>query len=126
MAEKMILRKLLCSLTFERQGKRITFAPNTVEQFTPDEVAKLNQMNPDLLEYPSDDEVELYQLRLAKKAPAVLPQDLGTDDGPATTTKQKAPAKKKGPGTQTANAADEPATHAADGEGNAKGDNDEI
>lgn len=125
MAEKMILRKLLCSLTFERQGKRITFAPNTVEQFTPDEVAKLNRMNPDLLEYPSDDEVELYQLRLDKKAPAALPQDLGTDDGPAATTKPKGPAKKKGPDTQTAKAADEPATHAA-GEGQAKGDNDEI
>ena len=84
MADKMILRKLLCSLVFERQGKRIELHPGAVAQFSPEEVQKLNKMNPDLLDYPSDDEVELFELRNAKKAPA-LDTGAGADlnEGPA-------------------------------------------
>ena len=83
MAEKMILRKLLTALVFEREGKRINLAPGTVAQFTPDEVKRINGMNAELLEYPSDDEVELFNLRQAK---ATAPVDSGAtdlEDGPA-------------------------------------------
>lgn len=96
MAEKMILRKLLTALVFERAGKRINLAPGTVAQFAPDEVQRLNQMNPDLLDFPSDDEVELFNLRQAKAAPLV---DVGTtdlEDGPAAApAAAKKPAAKK-------------------------------
>jgi hypothetical protein len=134
MADKMILRKLLCSLVFERQGKRIELHPGSVAQFTPDEVQKLNKMNPDLLDYPSDDEVELFELRNASKAPKleVSPgANAGLSDGPAV--KAKPAPKKKGPAAQAAQAADGPATDAADKkEGDdtdadqKEGDSDEI
>ncbi|QFG04461.1 hypothetical protein JT326_gp58 [Aeromonas phage vB_AhyS-A18P4] len=136
MADKMILRKLLCSLVFERQGKRIELHPGAVAQFSPEEVQKLNKMNPDLLDYPSDDEVELFELRNAKKAP-VLDTGAGADlnEGPAAAAaavKPKATPKKKA-AAQAAQAADGPATDAADqkegDDTNAdqkEGDNDEI
>lgn len=135
MADKMILRKLLCSLVFERQGKRIELHPGAVAQFSPEEVQKLNKMNPDLLDYPSDDEVELFELRNAKKAPA-LDTGAGADlnEGPAAAAaavKPKPTPKKKA--AQAAQAADGPATDAADqkdgDDTNAEqkeGDNDEI
>ncbi|WCZ66088.1 hypothetical protein phiA034_gene0005 [Aeromonas phage phiA034] len=108
MAEKMILRKLLTALVFERGGKRIDLAPGVVAEFTPEEAKRIQAMNPDLLEYPSDDEVELFNLRQAKKAPAV---DLGAGDlneGPAAApTKPAAPAKPKKGGNKPA--ADAPA-----------------
>ena len=96
MAEKMILRKLLTALVFERAGKRIDLAPGVVAEFTPEEAKRIQAMNPDLLEYPSDDEVELFNLRQAKKAPAV---DLGAsdlNDGPAAAPAKQPQAKKKG------------------------------
>ena len=136
MADKMILRKLLCSLVFERQGKRIELHPGAVAQFSPEEVQKLNKMNPDLLDYPSDDEVELFELRNAKKAP-VLDTGAGADlnEGPAAAAaavKPKPTPKKKAP-AQAAQAADGPATDTTDpvggDENNAdqkEGDNDEI
>ena len=135
MADKMILRKLLCSLVFERQGKRIELHPGAVAQFSPEEVQKLNKMNPDLLDYPSDDEVELFELRNAKKAP-VLDTGAGADlnEGPAAAAaavKPKPTPKKKA--ASAAQAADGPATDAADqkdgDDTNAEqkeGDNDEI
>ena len=138
MADKMILRKLLCSLVFERQGKRIELHPGAVAQFSPEEVQKLNKMNPDLLDYPSDDEVELFELRNAKKAPA-LDTGAGADlnEGPAAAAavKPKATPKKKA-AEQFSQAADGPATDATDAadqkEGDdtnadqKEGDNDEI
>ena len=95
MAEKMILRKLLTALVFERAGKRIDLAPGVVAEFTPDEVKRINGMNAELLEYPSDDEVELFNLRQAK---ATVPVDSGAtdlEDGPAA-----APAAAKKPGAK--------------------------
>ncbi|UIS24826.1 hypothetical protein pAEv1812_17 [Aeromonas phage pAEv1812] len=125
MAEKMILRKLLTALVFERAGKRIDLAPGVVAEFTPEEAKRIQAMNPDLLEYPSDDEVELFNLRQAKKAPAV---DLGAGDlseGPAAPVKQTAPAKKKGgnkPAADAPAAAPEgPATDAGTGTENGTG-----
>ena len=139
MADKMILRKLLCSLVFERQGKRIELHPGAVAQFSPEEVQKLNKMNPDLLDYPSDDEVELFELRNAKKAP-VLDTGAGADlnEGPAAAAAaavkpKPTPKKKAASAAQAAQAADGPATDAADqkegDDTNAdhkEGDNDEI
>ena len=135
MADKMILRKLLCSLVFERQGKRIELHPGAVAQFSPEEVQKLNKMNPDLLDYPSDDEVELFELRNAKKAPA-LDTGAGADlnEGPAAAAAVKPkPTPKKKAAAQAVQAADGPATDAADqkdgDDTNAdqkEGDNDEI
>ena len=136
MADKMILRKLLCSLVFERQGKRIELHPGAVAQFSPEEVQKLNKMNPDLLDYPSDDEVELFELRNAKKAP-VLDTGAGADlnEGPAAAAAavKPKPTPKKKATAQAAQAADGPATDAADqkdgDDTNAdqkEGDNDEI
>lgn len=135
MADKMILRKLLCSLVFERQGKRVELHPGAVAQFSPEEVQKLNKMNPDLLDYPSDDEVELFELRNAKKAP-VLDTGAGADlnEGPAAAAAVKPkPTPKKKATAQAAQAADGPATDAADrkegDDTNAEqkeGDNDEI
>lgn len=104
MAEKtLVLRKLMGALVFERDGKRIDVAPKTVVALTTDEVKKLNAMNPSLLEYPSDDEVELYNLRNAPKtapqAPvdddSLKPQVDDAADGPATAKKaNKKPAAK--------------------------------
>ena len=136
MADKMILRKLLCSLVFERQGKRIELHPGAVAQFSPEEVQKLNKMNPDLLDYPSDDEVELFELRNAKKAP-VLDTGAGADlnEGPAAAAAavKPKPTPKKKAAAQAVQAADGPATDAADQkEGDdtsaaqKEGDNDEI
>ena len=136
MADKMILRKLLCSLVFERQGKRIELHPGAVAQFSPEEVQKLNKMNPDLLDYPSDDEVELFELRNAKNAP-VLDTGAGADlnEGPAAAAAavKPKPTPKKKAAAQAAQAADGPATDAADqkegDDTNAdhkEGDNDEI
>ncbi len=136
MADKMILRKLLCSLVFERQGKRIELHPGAVAQFSPEEVQKLNKMNPDLLDYPSDDEVELFELRNAKKAP-VLDTGAGADlnEGPAAAAAavKPKPTPKKKAAAQAVQAADGPATDAADqkdgDDTNAdqkEGDNDEI
>lgn len=133
MAEKMILRKLLTALVFERAGKRIDLAPGTVAEFTPEEAKRIQAMNPDLLEYPSDDEVELFNLRQAKKAPAV---DLGAGDlseGPAAAPVKQAPAKKKGgnkPAADAPAAAPEgPATETGTDTGDVKDDennDDEI
>lgn len=134
MADKMILRKLLCSLVFERQGKRIELQPGAVAQFSPEEVQKLNKMNPDLLDYPSDDEVELFELRNAKKEP-LLAAGPGSDlsDGPAAAAVKPKPTPKKKAPAQAAQAADGPATDTTDpvggDENNAdrkEGDNDEI
>ena len=110
MAEKMVLRKLLTALVFEREGKRINLAPGTVAQFTPDEVKRINGMNAELLEYPSDDEVELFNLRQAK---ATVPVDSGAtdlEDGPAA-----APAAAKKPAAKKPAA--KPADHATAAEG---------
>lgn len=136
MADKMILRKLLCSLVFERQGQRIELHPGAVAQFSPEEVQKLNKMNPDLLDYPSDDEVELFELRNAKKA-AVLDTGAGADlnEGPAAAAvkPKPTPKKKAASAAQAAQAADGPATDAADKKDgddtdaeHKEGDNDEI
>lgn len=135
MAEKMILRKLLTALVFERAGKRIDLAPGVVAEFTPEEAKRIQAMNPDLLEYPSDDEVELFNLRQAKKAPAV---DLGAGDlseGPAASpTKPATPAKPKKGGNKAAAdapaaAPEGPATETGTDTGDVKGDennDDEI
>lgn len=136
MADKMILRKLLCSLVFERQGKRIELHPGAVAQFSPEEVQKLNKMNPDLLDYPSDDEVELFELRNAKKAPVLDPgagADLNEGPAAAAVKPKPTPKKKAASAAQAAQAADGPATDAAgqkDGDDtdaeHKEGDNDEI
>lgn len=129
MAENMILRKLLTALVFERDGKRIDLAPGAVVQFTPDEVKRINAMNPELLEYPSDDEVELFNLRQAKKASLV---DLGTTDledgpaaAPAAATKKPATKKPAAKPADPATAAEGPAAAAAAGDEDGKHD-DEI
>ncbi|UHS65875.1 hypothetical protein Ah13B_60 [Aeromonas phage AhMtk13b] len=97
MAEKMILRKLLTALVFERAGKRIDLAPGVVAEFTPDEVKRINGMNAELLEYPSDDEVELFNLRQAKATALVDAGATDLEDGPAAApaAAAKKPAAKK-------------------------------
>ena len=98
MAEKMVLRKLLTALVFERAGVRIDLAPGAVAQFTPDEVKRINGMNAELLEYPSDDEVELFNLRQAKATALVDAGATDLEDGPAAApaaASTKKPAAKK-------------------------------
>ncbi len=110
MEKTMVLRKLMGALVFERDGKRIDMAPFTVAQFTTDEVKKLNRMNPELLDFPSDDEVELFELRNKGKEKA---EPLKVDapevpEGPAADAKK--PATKKATAKPAAGAADGPAS----------------
>lgn len=130
MAETMILRKLLTALVFERGGKRIELAPHSVVQLYPEEVKRIQAMNPDLLEFPSDDEVELFNLRQAKAEP--LKVDTGDlADGPAAApaaAKKAAGKKAAAKPADTATAAEGPAV-ATGAEGGQSGDekhDDEI
>ena len=110
MENKMVLRKLMGALVFERDGKRVALAPFTVAQFTTDEVQKLNRMNPELLEYPSDDEVELFELRQKGKVKAE-PLKVDTPEvpeGPAADVKKTTT--KKPTAKPAAGAADGPAS----------------
>lgn len=128
MAEKMILRKLLTALVFERAGKRIDLAPGVVAEFTPDEVKRINGMNAELLEYPSDDEVELFNLRQAKATALVDAGATDLEDGPAAapaaSTKKPAAKKPAAKPADPATAAEGPAA-AATGTEDGKQD-DEI
>lgn len=129
MAEKMVLRKLLTALVFEREGKRIDMAPGMVAQFTPDEVKRINGMNAELLEYPSDDEVELFNLRQAKATALVDAGATDLEDGPAAApaaaaTKKPAAKKPAAKPADPATAAEGPAA-AATGTEDGKQD-DEI
>lgn len=115
----IVLRKTLCALVLSREGKRVEMAPNQVQSFSPEEVAKINKINQYALDYPSDEDVEIWNLR----NPVAETTSEGTDttsEGPAVDTKPKGKGGKGG--KPDAAPATGPAT-GGEGEGN---NDDEI